>query len=471
MIALLLASQAFALDSSSLRATTTFDLFRDPYDFLMQPGLTAAEDERGLVTMLSYYNASGRYAIGYYGKLGPGVLGSVVDFGSSSSTSETKDTTKVADVQTVTDSDTEASTSSWAAQLSYGIPVSDSFAFGLAFRMDQTGQTASFDPTSGTVGGSRTDIDISNGDDTKSYGLAKTKDRTMELLVGGAIYGDKGYFSLDAGLQTLLNSATVDAGWEYVDSTIAYKGYVPGTSFDDNRTGKGPMARLEFVRAMGDQTDLRMTADFGMLSGKPETETSVYSTEDTDTSYTQTERLKDAKFKSSSWGLLTAVHYEGDDISIRPGLRLAGGGYADQYTPESSYKSVYGDTTDEGSSEGGDYTSSLKVLTFGLPLAVEIPLGDEERWTLRMAGEWDWTRTKLESTYYTEDTDVETSTKDVADSMSTATAVAGSFGLRFKPVDRFRLDAATFNSTSFPSGGSETFAIGSVWLSGTFLFQ
>lgn len=471
MIALLLASQAFALDSSSLRATSTFDLFRDPYDFLMQPGLMAAEDERGLVTMLSYYNAPGRYAIGYYGKLGPGVLGSVVDYGSSGSTSETKDTSKYPDGQTVTDSDSESSANAWAAQLSYGIPVSDSFAFGLAFRMDQSGQTSSFDPTSGTVGGSRTDIDISDGDDTKSYGLAKYKDRTMQVLLGGAIYGDKGYFSLDAGLQTLLNSATVDAGWEYVDSKITYKGYVPGTTLDGNRTGKGPMARLEMVRAMGDQTDLRLTADFGMISGKPQTQTSVYATEDTDTSYTQTEQLKNAKFKSSSWGVLTAVHYEGDDISIRPGLRLSGGGYNQAYTPASSYKSVFGDTTDEGASEGGDYTDSVKVLTFGLPLAVEIPLGDEERWTLRMAGEWDWTRTKLESTYFDEDTDAETSTKDVADSVSTATAVAGSFGLRFKPVDRFRLDAATFNSTSFPSGGSDTFAIGSVWLSGTFLFR
>ena len=120
---------------------------------------------------------------------------------------------------------------------------------------------------------------------------------------------------------------------------------------------------------------------------------------------------------------------------------------------------------------GGDYTDSVKVLTFGLPLAVEIPLGESEKWTLRMAGEWDWTRTKAESTYKYEDTDAETSTKDVSDSVTTGTAVAGSFGLRFKPVDRFRLDAATFNSTTFPGGGSETYAIGSVWLSGTFLFQ
>ena len=91
MIALLLASQAMALDTVSLRSTATYDLYRDPYDFFDQPGVLAVEQERGVLTGLDLYGGPGRYTIGYYGTLGSGVLGAAFDFGSATSSSSSND--------------------------------------------------------------------------------------------------------------------------------------------------------------------------------------------------------------------------------------------------------------------------------------------------------------------------------------------------------------------------------------------
>lgn len=470
MLALLLVSQAFALDQSSLRSTSTYDLFRDPYDYLLLPGVMAAEDESALITLLNAYGDAGHFSAGGYGKLGPGVLGAVVDVGGAGSSSDAKETQKIVDAQAVTRSISTASSSSWGAILSYGMPLSDTLAFGAALRVEQDASTLSFDPSSGTVGGANTEIDISDGDDTKSEGSAGYLDRSLEALVGGALFSDSGYMSLDVGLAMTTVSSQVSGTWEYVDSTITYKGYVPGTAFAENRAGLGPVARFEMVRAVGEITDLRVTADLGMAAGEPARLSSSSTTTATDTSYTQTETLKNATWRSSSYGVLAALHVEAEDLSVRPGLRLRRGSYGEAYTLESSYESVYGETTDEGSAE---YDASLErgFLTLGLPIAVEVPLGQEERWTMRLAGDWAWTRTTVVDGTFYEDEEAEASDRTETTTTSASSAGSAALGLRFQPVDALRLDAAAYGGTSYGGGSNEAVSIGSVWLSATLLLQ
>lgn len=494
MIALLLASQALALDTASLRSDSTFNLFRDPYDFMLQPGVMAAEDERAIITLLSAYGGAGRYVGGYYGQLGPGVLGAAVDFGRASSVSQTETIDHVAidsdaDTKTTTTSLALSSSSDWSGFLSYGLPVSDSLAFGVALYMNQAADKISFDASSGSVGGANTDIDIAGPDeetsiDTESSGQARYKDQTMAVLVGGAMFGDKGYLSLDAGLRTQTLSAVLeDARWHYGDYTTTWSGYVPGTSFGDNRKGLGPIARLELVRQLNDTLGLRLTADLAMASGGPTTNksTNVYEdqTEDFENTTTTTDELKNAKWNSSSYGALLALHINGEGLAVRPGIRFRATGYGETYTPVST--SVYqyniaGEEQDpvESTSEF-DADLSLKSMSLGLPIAVEVPLGQDEAWTLRMAGDWAWTKSAL--TVHThsevegdEEIDGDQSSSDDTNASGSVTSTAtAAFGLRFWPIDAFRLDAAAFGGTSFTGGGSEAVDIASVWLSATFL--
>ncbi len=468
MIALILASQAFALDTTSLRSNSTADLFRDPYDYLMMPGVMAAEDERAVITLLNAYGGAGRYVFGGYGEAGPGVIGAAFDFGAAGSASESTNTYKVGDVQTKTFSDSEASSSAWTGLLSYGMPLSDSMAVGAALWISQGAQTLSFDPTTGSVGGSRTDIDISDGDDTEAFGLASYKGRTIAALVGGAIYNDAGYLSLDVGIAQTLDSATVEAGWEYVDTEIKYTGFVPGTSFSDNRKGMGPVAKLEIVRAVGDSTDLRVTADLSMASGEPETARSTVTTSYTDYEVTHVDELKNAAWRTSSYGVLAALHIEGEEISVRPGVRIRAGGYGEELTPYTLDKTVSGDTETETESKY-DTSLDLSTFSFGLPLAIEVPLGDEARWTLRMLGDWTWSRAKLESTTRYADEETDYSDVTVTTDVTTASAADAALGLRFAPIDALRLDAAAFGGTTFGGANNEAINIGSVWLSATLL--
>lgn len=466
MITLLLVSQAFALDTESLRSTSTYDLFRDPYDYLLMPGVMAAEDERAVITLLNAYGGAGRYAAGYYGELGPGVLGAAVDFGSAGSSAREQEVEKIADVQTKIVSESQGSSSAWTALLSYGMPLSDSLALGAAFYVSQASQSVSFDPATGSLGGAITNIDVSDGDDTEANGLASYKGRSLAALVGGALYNDAGYLSLDVGIGSSLDSAEVDAHYEYVDTTIDYSGYVPGTSFTDNRKGMGPLAKLEIVRAVGDSTDLRITADLSMASGEPATQKSTIVTEAPDYENTEEDQYKNANWRTSTYGVLAALHFEGEDLSVRPGVRIRANGYGEEYTPYSKTTTVSGDTETESESE---YDTSLdySALSLGLPLAVEVPLGEEDRWTLRLAGDWTWSRAKLETTTTVKDEDAEYSDVVTTNSVSTSSSADASLGLRFAPVDALRMDVAAYGGTTFGSAGNEAINIGSVWVSAT----
>lgn len=473
MITLLLISQAFALDTASLRSTATSDLFRDPYDYLLMPGVMAAEDERGLVTLLSAYGGAGRYALGYYGGAGPGVVGAAFDFGTAGNSSTSTNVYKLADAQTKTVSDAASSSSAWSGLLSYGMPLSDSLALGAALWISQGANTVSFDPSSGSVGGANTNIDVSDGDDTSSEGSASYKGRSLAVLVGGAMYSDSGYLSLDVGLAQTLDSADVEGEWEYVDTSIKYSGYVPGTAFSSNRKGLGPLAKLELVRAVGDMTDLRITADLSMASGEPHTaESKVVTKSGTDTVFTSThtDELKNASWSGSSYGVLVALHVEGEDLSVRPGIRVRGSGYGETYTPYSSDSTEFDGTTTETESKY-DTEMNISSLSLGLPLAVEVPLGAEEHWTLRMAGDWTWSRSKLNTKDTYKDEDVEYNETTTTTSTSTSSATDASIGLRFQPVDAMRLDAAAFGGTSFGGANNEAINIGSVWLSATLILQ
>ena len=472
MIALLLASQAMALDTVSLRSTATYDLYRDPYDFFDQPGVLAVEQERGVLTGLDLYGGPGRYTIGYYGTLGSGVLGAAFDFGSATSSSSSNDNYDFDGDETITFADAEGGGSAWNAHLTYGVSLSESMAAGVAIWVNQAGGTYSFDPQSGSLGGSRTDVDYPSGDDSTSYGQAKMVSRNITALAGASFFSDKGYISLNAGLRTVLDRGTVDAGWEQGDSTINYSGYVPGMGFSDNRKGLGAIAKIEAVQALSDNKDLRITVGVGFVPGGVATPESVLETEAGDYYEKTTTAWKNDKWRTTSAAVLAALHIENDDMTVRPGLRIGYTGYADSYTPVSAFEYDYGDAGDGDSSSEYNYASTAVGLEFGLPLAVEVPLGENDIWTLRMAADWSWTRVKTSSTTVYEDSDADIREQLDTHAASSSTAASGSFGLCYWPVERFRMDAAIFGGTSFDGSDStvgDTFGLGALSLSATLL--
>lgn len=472
MIALLIASQAMALDTDSLRSTATYDLYRDPYDFFDQPGVLAVEQERGVLTGLDLYGGPGRYTIGYYGTLGSGVLGAAFDFGNSASSAASTDNYDFDGDETITFGDSEAGGSAWNAHLTYGVSLSESMAAGVAIWVNQSGGVYSFDPQSGSLGGTRTDVDFPEGDDSSSFGQAKLVNRSITALAGASFFSDKGYFSLNAGLRTVLSRGTVSAGWESGDNTITYSGYVPGLSFSDNRKGVGAIASIEAVQALSDTKDLRVTVGVGFIPGSVATIDSKVETEGEDTYEASTESWKDAKWRSTSAGVLAALHIQHDDMSVRPGLRIGYTGYADTVTPVSSFEYDYGDAGDGDGSSEYNYSSTAVGLELGLPLAVEVPLGQNDIWTLRMAADWSWSRTKATATTIYEDKDADIVEQLDTQSSASSSAASASFGLCYWPVERFRMDAAIFGGTSFDGSDAtlgDTFGLGAVSLSATLL--
>lgn len=475
MIALLIASQAFALDAASLRSTATYDLYRDPYDFFNQPGVLAVEQERGVLTGLDLYGGPGRYTIGYYGSLGKGVLGAAFDFGQSTSYSDSKDTYSFDGDDTITFGDAEGGGAAWNAHLTYGLSLSENMAAGVAVWVNQAGAKFSFDPQRGAVGGTRTDVDYPDGDDSSSFGLATYTSRSVVVLAGGAIFSDKGYISMNAGVRSVLDRASVDAIYEYGDTTIKYSGFVPGTSFGDDRKGLGAIASLEAVQALNDDMDLRLSFGLGYLPGKVAlTESTVVQEDDaSNTTLTDVSSWEDAKWRNTQAGVLAALHIENDDLTVRPGLRIGYTGYAEAYKPTTSFDYDYdGSDYDVDGSSQYDYSSTLVGLEVGLPLAVEVPLGQKDIWTLRMATDWSWSRVKSTTETFYNDEDNDVSEKLQTTDASSSSAASGSFGLCYWPVERFRMDAAIFGGTSFDGSDAtmaDTFGLSAVSVSATLL--
>lgn len=483
----LTASPAQALELSSLRSDTTYELFRDPYDFYGQPGVLGTIEERGVLTLLSHSNGMGRFMGGYYGSLGPGVLGVAMDYGQSAGTT-TVTNTEAWDEDTgiTTTGDTFAHVNAWDVALSYGIPMGDTLTAGAGLFITHIGQRYSVDPTSLALGGSIGTItypDVAETDDYTSYGNSTSLDQTITAVVGGAITSDSSLISANAYVSQATKKTSIDAGYTSGDYKGSAAGYYPGTGLDGNRSGLSFGVLLDTAFALSDVSTLRVEAGAGLGSGKMAEDVFLSKTitpideEDVVEETTKT-TLKDASYKGNTLHLLTVIELDYDELDVRPGLSIDRVGYSDQYTPESTYdNSELDDTT---VSTGAVETSKSSALAIGLPLAVEIPLSKAGAWTLRMAGQYTWVRGAFEgvSTLDVEEVDTDTVAKIVAkQSLST---VNGAIGLRFWPVDAFRLDAGAMTSSSLStSAGSSSYTeaggdptnIASLYLSGTFLLK
>ncbi len=152
-------------------------------------------------------------------------------------------------------------------------------------------------------------------------------------------------------------------------------------------------------------------------------------------------------------------------------------GYDENFTPTNTTNDGNGNTN---TTTFPAETNKTSVFTVGIPLAVEIPLGKGGAWTLRCAGEYQWLLTSfnLQSV-----ADVPNATANEIDTQSltqSASAVTGGLGLRFWPIDAFRLDAAASGSSSlsasagnanFDTSGGDPTNVANVYLSGTFLLK
>lgn len=483
MTLFLLVTSALALDNQSLRSTTTSDLFRDPYDFFDQPGLLSFEEERAVLTLLNGYGSSGRYMLGYYGGVGPGVFGAAVDYGASSSTSDSNNVFEVDDedndiqYEVVTDSRSSDKTKAWTAVLSYGFQASDTMGLGAELRIAQTGQSATYNL--GAVGGSLDSVDYDDediGTDSTTTGNAKVVDRTISVVAGGAINGDSSTLSVHAVVNAVNVSAKGTSNYISGDYETNLTGYVPGTSFSANRKGVAPGLTFEGVFDLSDTMALRVDADVGYGFGGPAVmQTSmveIYDDED-DFGYESTTTStygSDSKWTGTTFGALVAMQIEGESIKIRPGLRVRAAGYNEYYTLEtvSEYNPDEGDSSD--SSSESESKTGVSALTVGLPLAVEVSLDPDQIWTLRMGGDWAWTRATLTQGPLV-DEDEDAGTKSTTDSSTSASSsnLTGAFGLRYWPIDAFRLDGSFFGGSAFSPADGESGAtpLASVWLSAT----
>lgn len=481
MTLLVLVTSAFALDSASLRSTSTSDLFRDPYDFFDQPGLLSFEEERAVLTTLSAYGGAGRYMLGYYGGVGPGVFGAAFDYGASGSTSQStvKFESDLEDFEYVVDTKSTSydKVKGWTAVLSYGFQSSDTMGLGGALRIQQVGESASYTP-GGAVGGSQDLIDYDDDDfgtDSSTTGSAKVIDRTISVVAGGAINGDSSTLSVHAVVSHVTATAKGSATYVSGDNTTTLNGFVPGTAFSDNRKGIVPGVTFEGVFDLNDTMALRVDADVAYGFGSPAVmqSTTINTLDDSDIGYVETTTStysQTSKWSASSLGTLVALQIEGESIKVRPGLRVRAGGYNEYYVLETAYEydPEEGDGTD-GSSESESRTG-LGAISVGLPLAVEVALDPDQIWSLRMGSDWSWSRANLtQGPLVNEDEDAETTETTNSSSTSSSSALQGAFGLRFWPVDAFRMDASAFAASSFSPADNESgpFNIGTVWLSAT----
>ncbi len=243
--------------------------------------MLGTQDERGVLTVISQENGLGRFMGGYYGKLGPGVLGAAADYGQSAGDSLSTASTPYKDnagntVSTKSTTDSFAKVNAWDVALSYGVPVNDGLSLGGGVFIAHTGQHYSVDPTTMTVGGISTFTDPSgDSNNTSAHGTLSALDQTFTGVVGVALTSDTHIISLNGVITQATASNSVDAGYNDGNTTFTATGFMPGTSLGQNRSGVsgGLLADTHFT--LSDVTALRVQADLGLGGGGPKDANSI----------------------------------------------------------------------------------------------------------------------------------------------------------------------------------------------------
>jgi hypothetical protein len=476
LLALALAGPAHALDLNSLRAESTYGLYREAYDFFQLPGRLATEEERGVMSLLAHEGDAGHFSSGYYGGMGKGVFGVMVDYAraGTSSAAVTKD--DVDGDTTTARANSAVDASHLDMVLAYGLNTSDSFSIGAALRFNNYKEESTIDPLAPSPGSSTSSLDApDDAGDAKAAGTYTGGARIIEAQVGIGLHGDSHEIAINAVVGQLAQVNDVNGKAQTDDQTDTVRGYLPGSAWTGNRTGLAPGLRFDGIFDINDDMALRINAGVGTVKGGPTTpKTTFESDPDGGDTTTISESLKGAEFSSLSWTLLGALHIDAGDYTVRPGLRLAGTNSSQSYKLVNTTEVDGSDPVESEASYGGE----AKGFLLGLPIAAEVPLGESEAWRLRLGAEWDYYKATGVSLYNVTDEEQETSHDENQTDVVSGSVVTGALGVGFQPVEGLRLDGVIKSGSAWEaapgafgagSGASKDHNLATVAVSATFI--
>jgi hypothetical protein len=444
---LVLVEPATALDAQSLRSEATYGLFRDPLDYIVEPGMLPRQEGHQLYTLLASQNDAGRFGAGYQGSSGKAAFGVLVD-GTFSKTSEgSTDKSNSPDGSQSLTLTGWTKASAWSVLLGGAFSPSDALSVGAALQIESDAFSETIDPTTLSYGLNST-LKVNDEAVATSNGTFEQGSSTTKALAGATFGGKKSWVEVDVFFVHDSEKSSYDAtshtaaGDLVLTETI--KGFDVNNPLTSNYTASGPGLKADSQIAINDAFDVRLAGSFQVASGGAATNTFKVTDSDGTDSLTQTYKLTSSEVRATVTNLLAVIEYGDDDLKLRAGVSAT-------FSPASlSWHESY----DTGAPEAPVTTwkEGLDVGSheFALPVAVELPVHD--RWILRSAARFVSSGASIESSVTQSPDDVSSNTSSSSNAFSTS-SVEAALGFRFKATPRFRLDASVAGvSSCTPSG-------------------
>lgn len=354
--------------TTSLRAQTTSQLYRDPIDLALEPATLGTVQGRHLYGVLARYQEStgdgGRtLELATVRPFGPGVLSVHAGGGLSNSTLDASETVDNATSGSFV-GDQSGLAQAWVA---WG---NGRFGFAVGSQFRQVGQTAR-----ATVRGMPSPATAEYDDDTDIGAITLTEfqqDLVIGLLLSGNTELDLLYrYSLE---QTYVEATVFDG-----DVRFDTKGLYEGAGLDGNHQGHGGGIRLDTTVDRGEGRALRVLVELRAGSHGPSTDTLI-DVEETDgvVTYRRDLAWSDARLLSTDAFALVASHRPMGPLQLRYGVTATWTGDTGAWEVTSTELDANGEQT----TQAVDHRLTARRGSLALPVAVEVPLRPEvSLWT------------------------------------------------------------------------------------------
>lgn len=376
----LLVATAAATDEDSLRASASFGLFRDAYDYLQEPGSLGRQPGRDLYTLLGNQGGTGRFSLGYVGAVGPGVLGAIGDVGIESSHEHGSTSRAATAASDATREETAArsDTRSFSATLGYGVPLGERWSVGAGFEVasDSWSTTLAPDPPNDPiVGGTLTD-----GGGAEESGSWEQRALTMGGTLGAVVAAGPLDLDLAARLARVQDAAHGRSERHTADEDYVWSGYDAAGSLAGNVTGWVPGAGLDARVAVGPAAvRLQVEGDHGVLAPSRTRHSESYT--GPDTSWSEDETLSAARADWSAGSALAVLELRSGATEVRVGVGVDAAREQAEYTT---------DTVRYADGAASSATTRHRIVTqevdLALPLAVESAVSKTV--AVRAGAEW-----------------------------------------------------------------------------------
>jgi hypothetical protein len=443
VLLLTLAQPAQALELQSARSESTYGLFRDPFDYVVEPGLMARQEGHQLYTQLSSENSGGRFGLGYQGRSGSAAFGIIGD-GAFTGTTEGDTVTDSTGSQT-TDGWTKAG--DWSLLAGAALAVSDSLSFGAALRLDSDTFSETIDPTTLGYGPDRT-LTADGERVFDSHGTLETVTGNTLVLVGAALGAEKTWVEVDAFFNHTANTrdfaGRVETVKGKITNTLTINGFDVSDPLGSNNTTSGPGLKLDSQIRIKKALDLRLAGSLLAASGSAATTRFSSKLDDGTNSLEAIDALSSSEVKATVTNLLAVLEYGGDDLKLRMGFSAT-------FAPISlAWDESYDPGVPKAQVQAWFESEDVTLREYAVPIAAELPVHD--RWILRSAARFSSYTTGVETSRIDHLTDDENLTTDTSQSLS-GTVVDAALGFRFKATPLFRLDAGISGQSSCTAQG------------------